>query len=86
MNTENQARPPRPETTRAFLLSAGFRKPTTTIHHYKTSRLVTAKDAKGIESPAWEHLYQCTRTGAVRRWGLDDVGGVGTAGNRDTED
>lgn len=76
-------RPPRPETTRAFLISGGYRKPVTTVHHYKTSRKVSVKDHKGVESTAWEHLFQCTRTGAIRRWGLDDVeaGGNGHATN-----
>lgn len=73
--------PPRPTTSRAILISAGFHKPTTTVHHYKTTRKVLVKDAHGVESPAWEHVFRCARTGAERRWGIDDAEGAVTNGH-----
>lgn len=63
---------PKPETTNAFLISAGIRKPAYTLHHYYETRPTRTKEGARI----WEHLYKCIRTGAVRRWGIEEREGA----------
>lgn len=70
-STNDPTRPPRPETTRAILISAGIQRPTTTVHHYVETRLVTVKGPDGEPQKAWAHYFECFRTGATRVWGIE---------------
>lgn len=65
-------KPPKPETTRAVLVSAGLPRPTATVHHYYATRLVRFPGIPGLtpDTQAWEYVFRCFRTGAERRWGL----------------
>ena len=55
---------PRPVTREAMLWSekAGW----FTLHFYVETRPCTVRDGA-----AWEHIYECIRTGERRRWGCD---------------
>lgn len=69
--------PPKPETTRAILPSAAFVRPGATVHFYRETRLTTIKGTGGRpDSQAWEHIFECAKTGARRRWGLEPVHGA----------
>ena len=59
--------PPKPETTTAILVSAGCDRRTATIHYYEETRPVVLPGPNGY---AWEFLYRCAKTGALRRWGV----------------
>ncbi len=61
-------KPPKPETTRAFLVSAGLPKPTATVHHHYATELVTLPGP--FYGQGWAFVYKCFVTGALRRWGL----------------
>lgn len=67
-------KPPKPETTRAWLMSAGIPEKTYTTHHWYETRLVSVKVLKPTgeyrNEQAWEHVFKCFKTGAERRWGL----------------
>ncbi len=60
---------PKP-TNRAYLISAGFIKPTPTVHHFLKTQSVTV-DGQVCR----EHIFRCFKTGAERRWGLEFVEG-----------
>lgn len=64
-------KPPRPETNRATLVSAGFPKPRITVHFYKETRLLVSKDHFGKEQREWGHYFECLKTGTVRLWGTE---------------
>lgn len=68
---QHAERPPRPETTRATLVSAGFPKPRATVHFYKETRLLRSLDHRGKEQFEWAHYFECLKTGAVRLWGTE---------------
>ena len=57
---------PRPITRAALLPNAEGK---ITKHLYVDTRECTVPGDKG---DAWEHLYKCQETGAIRRWGLAD--------------
>ena len=65
--SRSQPVPPKPETTTAILVSAGCDRRTATIHYYEETRPVVLPGPNGY---AWEFLYRCAKTGAVRRWGV----------------
>lgn len=65
--TQTQHNLPKPETLRAILVSAGYRKPTTTVHHYYETRPLPP-DADG--RVGFEFIFRCFRSGADRRWGV----------------
>lgn len=54
---------PKPETTRAFLVSGGIQKPTATVHHYHETRAIAGSTTD------FEFVFKCFRTGAERIWG-----------------
>lgn len=56
---------PVPEATEVKLVSEGILKPTFTTHHYYETR-VLSEDEVGTE---YEHIFECFKTGAKRRWG-----------------
>ena len=62
------SKPPKPETTRAYLISAGIAKPTATVHHHYATELVTLPGP--LYGQGWAHVFKCFVTGALRRWGL----------------
>jgi hypothetical protein len=53
---------PKPEVTRAKLVSTGIHKPTWTTHHYYETRPIEGTDE-------FEFVFACFKTGAKRRWG-----------------
>lgn len=57
---------PRPERTRVLLVSSGLHDATWTVHNYAYTR--KARLAHG-DGEAWEHVFRCTKTGALRRFG-----------------
>ena len=59
---------PMPKVTRAILMSAGCPHPTPTVHHYVATNPTTLPDGQ----PVFEHIFQCFKTGARRRWGYED--------------
>jgi hypothetical protein len=69
-----QLKPPKPETTQAFLVSAGYPTPRGTSHHHYETRpttiVVPQLDGTLIEEPVWEHVFKCFETGVERRWGI----------------
>lgn len=76
----------KPTTHRAILMSTGFHKPTATTHFYVETRACEVRGPNG--GPAWEHIYECFRTGAKRRWGLEhrSVPGVKDINGPDPDD
>lgn len=69
-----QAPLPKPESTPAWLVSAGIHKPTYTRHYYyETRALPVAIDALGRQVQEYEFIFQCSRTEALRRWGTTCV-------------
>ena len=78
---------PKPETRRAFLISAGYPRPTPTVHHFYEARRVTLPGTRGV---AWEFIYRCFKTGAERRWGtanaLEIVGADFVQDDSDSEE
>lgn len=60
---------PKPETLKAWLISAGLPSPGWTQHTYLETR---AKVLTGPEPAAWEHIYVCSKTGAERVWGNEN--------------
>lgn len=54
---------PKPETTRAYLISSGIQVPTWTVHYYYATRPI-----RGSENE-YEYIFACFKTGAQRRWG-----------------
>ncbi len=66
-------RTPKPQTTRAILISRGYDRPVATVHLYHSTHPV---EIPGVFEGApigyaWEHLFQCFKTGALRRWGTE---------------
>ena len=59
---------PRPETTRAYLITAGSHRPVFTLHHYVETRPTRLRGG----GKAWEHIFKCFKTNAVRRWGIEE--------------
>lgn len=65
-------KPPRPVTITAYLVSSGYGIPKATKHVYHESRAATLPQSRGIPAQAiWEHIFRCTQTGALRRWGYE---------------
>jgi len=59
--------PPRPVNTHVKLMSEGVpRKPT--WHTYERTELLKATTGKAL---GWQHLFKCSETGKVRRFGLE---------------
>jgi hypothetical protein len=82
-----QAPLPKPETNPAWLVSDGFDKPTYTRHYYfETRALPQAIDALGRQVQEYEYVYQCSRTGALRRYGTTCVLLDGSAYSEDSTD
>jgi hypothetical protein len=66
---------PRPERTKALLCSEGISSlekvsKRFTWHTYERTQRSTAMIGDQPK-PCWEHLFKCTVTGAVRRWGIE---------------
>jgi hypothetical protein len=55
-----------PETKQALLMSAGIRK--FTWHTWKRTQALTDTSGNAV---GYEHVYKCSETGALRRWGLE---------------
>lgn len=69
----------KPETLEALLQSEGIGKrglPAPqgfTRHVYDHSEIVQWKHADGSTTQGWAHMFKCTVTGALRRWGIECV-------------
>jgi hypothetical protein len=59
-----------PETKHALLMSAGLRK--FTWHTWKRTHTLTDSGGAPI---GFEHVFKCSETGALRRWGLESMSG-----------
>lgn len=63
--------PPKPQTTRALLISEGYPIPRVTTHFYKKTEL---RSMPG-QGDVWAHIFECFRTGVERVWGTERVAG-----------
>jgi len=60
---------PEPQTTNAYLISAGYKRKRATLHVFVEARETTVEGPRG---DAWEFIFKCTETDAERRWGIVD--------------
>ncbi len=63
---------PSPARRRALLESAGIPEPTFTLHLYEETILEPDPDL-GWLHPQWAQMFKCTKTGAVRKFGVVDA-------------
>jgi hypothetical protein len=68
MQMSTSKNPPKPETTKAMLITAGIHKPTFTLHHYLETKAARLRNG----APVWEFLFKCFKTGTIRRWGVEE--------------
>ena len=59
--------PPAPDRRSAIIISAGIVRPQPTLHHYVQTRECELPGEYG--GIAYEFLFRCSVTGAVRRYG-----------------
>lgn len=77
---DKSSRKLKPEVTSAKLRSDGYHTLTFTPHVWKESRLIEVPEKRGGTSLAVEHMFQCLKTGTVRRFGLDETDGYDLRG------
>lgn len=56
------------KTKRAFLVNDSRE---VTLHHYHSSQIITLKNEDGAPVTGLAHMYRCSKTGDLRRWGFD---------------
>lgn len=54
-----------------ILISAGLGKPEPTKHVYSHSEVQTLRNSDGAKVTGLAHMFRCTVTGAVRRYGFE---------------
>lgn len=70
------------ETQIAWLPSAGYNFAKATRHTYSHSELTTLPAATaGILTTGLGHMYKCSETGELRRWGFDVTFSKDNGGN-----
>lgn len=70
------------ETLNAVLPSAGYNYNKATRHVYSHSELVTLPAVTvGILTTGLGHMYKCSETGELRRWGFDVTYAKDNGGN-----
>ncbi len=60
-----------PLRSRVFLPSIGLNERRATLHTYSHSELVTLKNVGGTKTTGMGHMYKCSETGELRRFGFD---------------
>ncbi len=58
-------------TKNVFLPSIGLNERRATLHTYSHSELVTLKQPGSIKVTGLGHMYRCSETGELRRYGFD---------------
>ncbi len=54
-----------------FLPSAGLNERRATLHTYSHSELVTLKNPGAVKTTGLGHMYRCSETGELRRFGFE---------------